>query len=294
MSLARAVSIGLLFAGTVAGTIADRPERLEPLVLGGYRVLAADFHIHSSTWSDGALTPWGLVLEAERQGLDVIAITGHNQVSDAKVGGWFAGLIGSPVVITGQEVVAPGHHVIAVGIEQVVDSRQNVGEQIQAIHQQGGVAIAAHPLPQFWPGFDAAAMARLDGAEICHPMVYGKDANQLALERFAARGHLAAIGSSDFHGLGRMGMCRTYLFAADTSRGAILDAVRARRTVVYGEKGRAYGDPSLVHLAESYPALRERAVHDPAPTTLERISRLAGLLGLAGLVLTQSRSSVLG
>jgi hypothetical protein len=289
VSLQRILSLILLLAGILAGTISDRPRPREPRSLGGYRVLAADFHIHSSTWSDGALTPLGLGLEARRQGLDVIAITGHNQVSDAKVGQWFAGLTAGPTVFVGQEVLAPGHHIIAVGIEEAVDSRQDVVRQIDDIHRQGGVAIAAHPLPQFWPGFDASAMARLDGSEICHPLIYGNDTDRQNLEGFAARGHVAAIGSSDFHGLGRMGMCRTYVFATDTTRTAILDAIRARRTVVYGEKGRAYGDPALVRLAESVPQLREEAVADPAPGALELISRFAGLVGLAGLVLTQSR-----
>lgn len=292
MTVVQRIAGGLLLAAIVAGTFGDRSARHDPLVLGGYRVLAADFHIHSSTWSDGGLTPWGLVLEAERQGLDVIAITGHNQVSDAKVGRWFARLIGGPTVMVGQEVLAPEHHVIAVGIENVVDSRQGVAQQADAIHEQGGAAIAAHPLTGFWPGFDAPAMARLDGAEICHPLVYGRDGEQHELESFAARGYVAAIGSSDFHALGRMGMCRTYVFATDSTPRAIVDAIRAHRTVVYAEKGRVYGDPSLVRLAAAHPALRERAVTDPPPTALEIFSRLAGLAGLVGLVLTRGRPSV--
>jgi predicted metal-dependent phosphoesterase TrpH len=290
--MVRRIAFGLLAAGTIAGTIADRPLRRGPMIVGGYHVLSADFHIHSSTWSDGALTPWGLVLEAERQGLDAIAITGHNQVSDAKIGRWFAHLIGGPIVLVGQELVHPEHHVIAVGIERVVDSSQDVSAQADDIHQQGGIAIAAHPLPQFWDGFDATARARLDGTEMCHPVIYGADVRQRQLEEFAARSRAAAIGSSDFHGFARMGLCRTYLFATDASPAAILDAIRARRTVVYGEKGRVYGDPTLARLAAGYPALRDEAVVDPRPRPLELISRLAGLLGLAGLVLTQDRRAI--
>jgi hypothetical protein len=291
MSVTRRVSLVFLIAGIIAGTMSDRAMRRQSRVIGGYRVLAADFHIHSSTWSDGALTPLGLVHEAGRQGLDVIAITGHNQVSDAKVGRWFAASAARPIVLIGQEVLAPGHHVIAVGVEQAVDSRQAVSAQIDEIHGQGGVAIAAHPVRAFWPGFDAAAMARLDGAEICHPIIYGRDDKQRELEQFSAGGRFTAIGSSDFHGLGRMGMCRTYVFAADATPLAVLDALRAHRTVVYAEKGRVYGDPALVQLAASHPELREEAVTDPAPSVLELVSRLTGLVGLLGLALTQSRST---
>jgi predicted metal-dependent phosphoesterase TrpH len=292
MTVLRRVAFGMLLAAVCAGTIGDRSPRREPLFLGGYRVLAADFHIHSSTWSNGTLTPWGLVLEADRQNLDAIAITGHNQVSDAKIARWFAKWIGGPIVLVGQEVVAPEHHVIAVGVEQAVNSRQEVARQAIDIHQQGGVAIAAHPVASFWLGFDAAAMAGLDGAEICHPLVYGNDHGLEDLQLFAARGRLAAIGSSDFHGFGRMGMCRTYVFSTDTTPAAIIDALRARRTVVYVEKGRAYGDPSLVRLAAAHPELRAQAVEARPPTALELFSRLAGLAGLAGLVLTQGRWTI--
>ena len=230
----RGASLTLLVVAIAAGTAADRPARRPALTLGGYRVLAADFHIHSSTWSDGALTPWGLVLEAKRHGLDAIAITAHNQVSDAKVGRWFAHVFGGPTILIGQEILAPGHHVIAVGIDRVVDWHQRVADQIDEVHRQGGVAIAGHPVPDYWPAFDESALARLDGAEICHPLIYELESGQRDLERFASRATVAAIGSSDFHGLGRMGDCRTYVFARDNSAEAILEALRAHRTVVYG------------------------------------------------------------
>jgi hypothetical protein len=286
----RGLSAGLLGLAIVAGTAADRPVARAPLVIGGFRVLAADFHIHSSTWSDGALTPWGLVLEAERQGLDAIAITGHNQVSDSQVGRWFSRIAGGPTVLSGEEVHTVGHHVIALGIERVVDWRATVADQIDDIHRQGGVAIAAHPEREFWPGFGDAETARLDGAEICHPLIYGRGDLQRDLEHFAARAPLAAIGSSDFHGTGRMGMCRTYVFATDNSVGAILEALRAHRTVVYGLGGKAYGDPALVQLAESHSELRERATSDVPPTWLDWISRVCGVMGCCGVIVATRRA----
>jgi hypothetical protein len=282
----RGVSAGLVGLAIVAGTMADRPVIKAPLTLGGYRVIAADFHIHSSMWSDGALTPWGLVLEAERQGLDAIAITGHNELWDSRVGRWFARAVHGPTVLTGEEIHTLGHHVIAVGIERVVDWHADVADEIDDIHRQGGIAIAAHPLPEFWPAFGDAEMARLDGAEICHPLILGREDLQRDLERFAARAPLAAIGSSDFHGMGRMGSCRTYVFARDNSAGAILEALRAHRTVVYGPGGKAYGDPALIQLAATHPELRERATTDETPGWLDWISRVCGVIGCLGLVVT--------
>jgi len=78
--------------------------------------------------------------------------------------------------------------------------QQPAASAVDEIHRQGGIAIAAHPLQRSWDGYDAAAIERLDGAEVCHPIIYGDDSTQAQLERFAARGTAAAIGSSDFHG----------------------------------------------------------------------------------------------
>ena len=98
------------------------------------------------------------------------------------------------------------HHVIAVGITKTVDSALDVGAQMDGIHRQGGIAIAAHPGPMFWKGFEPV-MDRLDGAEICHPAIYAIDEAQAVFEQFSQRTSAAAIGSSDFHGLGRLGLC---------------------------------------------------------------------------------------
>ena len=71
---------------------------------------------------------------------------------------------------------------------------------------------------------------------------------------------------------------------------AILDAVRAHRTVVCG-LNQVYGDPALIQLAEIDGRLRDSA---PSPTSrggpLDWFSRVAGVLGLAGVVLIGTRS----
>ena len=290
MSAIRGITIGLFAVGIAAGTVADAPHPVRPLTLGGYRVLAADFHVHSSMWSDGALTPWGIVGQARRDGLDAIAFTGHNQIWDGKMATWFSAVTGGPTVIPGQEILSRGHHIIAVGTHTVIEGGHSAATLIAQVHRQGGIAIAAHPFKDMWAGFDDAAMQTLDGGEICHPIVYWPEQAQGELEQFAARGRFAAIGSSDFHGIGRVGLCRTYVFARDTSAEAILEAVRARRTVVYGRGGKAYGEPALVQLAADHPHLREIATVDPPAAMLDWISRVTAVLGMFGLVVISGGS----
>ncbi|HLG54092.1 MAG TPA: PHP-associated domain-containing protein [Vicinamibacterales bacterium] len=280
----------LIVTAVTVGTAIDRVPSRESITLGGYRVLAADFHTHSSTWSDGSVTPWGLVLEARHQGLDAIAITGHRQTLDAKWGRWFSEQIGGPTVLVGEELPEIPHHLVAVGIETTVDSALDVAAQIAEIHRQGGIAIAAHPGPMFWKGFEPV-MDRLDGAEICHPAIFDYEEAQAIFEQFAQRTSAAAIGSSDFHGLGRLGICRTFVFARENSAPAIIEAIRARRTVVFGRDGKPYGNPELIRLAVADGRLPAAARPDYPASWLDRVSQLLGLAGLAGLVVSSRRRS---
>jgi predicted metal-dependent phosphoesterase TrpH len=285
MPPARLAAAVVFVASLAAGTLADRPPPQRQIEIGGYRVLAVDLHTHSSMWSDGALTPWGLVLEADRQGLDAIAITGHNDVFDGRLGRAFARAVSRVVVLPGEEILSdPDYHLIAIGVRERIGFRQRAADAIDAIHRQGGVAIAAHPIREFWRAYDAAAMQRLDGAEICHPLIYGRDGAQQELEAFAARAHVAAIGSSDAHGVGPMGFCRTFVFVRDATERGILDALRARRTVVFGRGAAIYGDPALVRIAGADARLRD-AARPARAGLLDALSRIGGVLGLAGLLL---------
>jgi hypothetical protein len=248
-------------------------------------VIAADFHAHPAIVSAAALAPWDLVLEARRQGLDAVAITPHNQVFPAKIGRWFASRTGGPTVIVGEEIRGPRYHLIALGIDHRIGWRQAAAATIDEVHRQGGAAIAAHPTAAYWPAYDADAIARLDGSEVMHPIVDVYESARGELRQFYQRGRFAAIGSSDYHGLGRLGQCRTYVFASDDSERAIVSAIRAGQTVVYDSDGRAYGNPELIRLAAQHGRLRDSEPSRSDPGLLAIVSRLAGILGLFGAVL---------
>ena len=123
-------------------------------------------------------------------------------------------------------------------------------------------------------------------------MAYISDAGRDDLDAFAARTAATPIGSSDFHGFSRIGLCRTYVFAADNSATAIVAALKAHRTVVYGVDGKVYGDPALIQLADSVPRLRADAMMWlDRGGWLDWVSRIAGVLGMLALVLRRERWS---
>jgi hypothetical protein len=285
MNSTRWLAAVLIAVSLLAGTVSDTVRKNPPLMLGGYHVLAADFHVHPFPLSWSTLAPWDLVLEAQRQHLDAIAITGHNHVWVGKAGSWFSRQIGSPTILVGEEIVAPTYHLLAIGIDHTIDWQQPAATAIDEVHRQGGVAIAAHPLFKYWAAFDSNAMSKLDGSEVLHPLAYVRPPAYLQFQQFYARKRLTAIGDSDFHGLGPVGMCRTFVFARDNSPSAIVDALRAGHTVVYDRDGHSYGDPDLIRLASQDSRFAELISPDPPPSFLVILSRFSGLAGLFILIL---------
>jgi hypothetical protein len=206
-----------------------------------------DFHVHPFPLSASTLAPWDLVLEARHQGLDAIAITGQNEAYSGQAARWFSRLVDGPTVIAGEEIHGPKFHMIAAGIHQTISWRLSAAEAIAEVHRQGGVAIAAHPTQESWPFFGDAA-TRLDGAEVAQPVVLQLPHRAGELHEFHRKSGAAAIGSSDWHGFGPLGTCRTYVFATNDSEAAILEAIRARRTVVI-DRGRIFGNVELAQSA---------------------------------------------
>jgi hypothetical protein len=159
---------------------------------------------------------------------------------------------------------------VAVGIDRTISWRVNAAQAIAETHRQGGVAIAAHPIRDSWAAWGDAA-AQLDGTEVLQPASWTTPETAAELRDFYARFPVAAVASSDYHGLGPLGAFRTYIFARDNSEQGILEAIRAHRTLAF-EGSRAFGDPALQALAAG------RLPNPPAPAT-----RTAGILGLVAL-----------
>jgi hypothetical protein len=280
MTTTQAISGALLLAGLVVGARVPWGLQSEPPSVGGYLILTGDFHVHAYP-GDGALTPRQLRDLAASKGLDVIAITNHNQTLASRL--LPAG--DGPIVLLGEEVTNPDFHLIAVGITHDVDWDQPAVKAIADIHEQGGVAIVAHPERAFWKGWDAPAMATVDGVEVAHPML--REVGSAAeFDDFFARVQagnpaVARIGSSDYHIGQAPGECRTYLFARERSRGGVLDAIRSGRTVARRADGTLLGDPALVQLVSAHVNLE-----DAATPPFALFSALCAWAGIAGLMLS--------
>lgn len=193
----------------------DAAHALDPTI----RLGRADLHIH--TWASDGTAPVQAVLDrVEAEGvLDVIAIADHERIDAAVAARQMAEDQGLRAqVVIGEEISTLGGHLLALFLERPVPPMKSLRWSIEAVHDQGGLAIPAHPLVPFPMCAQGGAIRRLldddneavhpDALETWNPTAVGKYRHATVV-RFAEEVGLPAIGSSDAHALAAIGTCWT-------------------------------------------------------------------------------------
>ena len=170
---------------------------------------AAETHAHTLA-SDGMVTPEELVAAAARVGITVLAVTDHDTTGSCERAADAGAELGVDVV-RGEEVTTAlpaGIHVVGLFLERQVRMGMSIEDTVDAIHDQGGLAILAHPfMPTYFGSIQEPRAKRLlearrvDGVELRHtaPMTPRAWAR---LDRFYAAHREragAALGAGDSH-----------------------------------------------------------------------------------------------
>ncbi len=195
----------------------------------------ADIHMHT-TFSDGTATVRE-VLEyvVERTDLKVIAITDHDTIEGALEARRLAPQYGIEVIV-GAEISTLEGHMLALFIEEPLPRKRPAAESIAAVHEQGGLCIAAHPYGILVPSMGRAGLRErysgaqrewpLDGVESFNASLWLTSNNDTAAAVGAELG-LTLCGGSDSHHLATIGMGYT-LFPGQT-------AEDLRRAIITGQ-----------------------------------------------------------
>jgi predicted metal-dependent phosphoesterase TrpH len=180
----------------------------------------ADLHLHTD-FSDGWPSPEDVVDRvALRTRLNVIAITDHDTIEGALYAAEHAAKRRGPRrvhVIVGEEVSSRDGHIVGLFLAQRVRPGMSAAATVHAIHEQGGLAIAAHP---FWRT-QRQARGRLvhgvgwlagelefDAIEVENSTPGFYLFNQMA-HRLAEATGAAVVGNSDAHILDAIGRAHT-------------------------------------------------------------------------------------
>ena len=106
----------------------------------------ADLQLHSDL-GDGLASPEAILDAAERVGLDVIALTDHDDIRGAFLLRDIAARRSSPVeIIPGVEVTTRNGHLLALWVEDEIPMFDPLAATVSLIHRAGGIAIVPHPL----------------------------------------------------------------------------------------------------------------------------------------------------
>jgi len=179
---------------------------------------AAETHAHTLA-SDGMVTPEELVAAAAAVGLSVLAVTDHDTtggVDRALEAGERYGV----EVVRGEEVTTAlpaSTHLVGLFLSAPVRMGMSLEDTVDAIHDQGGLAVLPHPFMPTWfasiterRARRLAERRRIDAIELRHTAPMSARARERLDRFYADSGERvgAALGAGDshfgIHDLGRM------------------------------------------------------------------------------------------
>lgn len=178
----------------------------------------ADLHIHTIYSYDGTTTIETVLKHARRAGLDVIAITDHDEIRGALRAEEISADYNIKV-IPGIEVSTAEGHLLTLFVRTLIPAGRPLIETLQHVDEAGGIAIAAHPLAVGAHSLNETAIRcaleteigqrTLLGIESLNASLFYRGSNARAA-RLAQRVGLAMVGCSDSHVGWNIGHARTF------------------------------------------------------------------------------------
>ncbi|MFJ4840176.1 CehA/McbA family metallohydrolase [Streptomyces sp. NPDC088746] len=205
-----------------------------------------DCHVHS-LHSDGELAPEELAARARAARLDFIATTEHNSAAAPGVWGHLAA--DDFLILLGEEVTTKTGHWLALGLDpgEVVDWKHPVRDGLvdkclDQVHRAGGLCVAAHPHAPYPSGDFMFPFLGFDVVEVWNGLwtsdrPWNAD-NEAALAEWGRSlaadlrtgSWRPAMGNSDTHLGGQIGIPHTVVFAEELSTEAVLTGICAGRS----------------------------------------------------------------
>ena len=97
-----------------------------------------DLHVHSKDSSCSKLTMKQIIMSAKLKDLDAVCIVNHDKISEIH-------LKSRILILIGCEVTTKDGHLLIFGLNEEITKDLPVEEALELIHEQGAIAIGAHP-----------------------------------------------------------------------------------------------------------------------------------------------------
>jgi predicted metal-dependent phosphoesterase TrpH len=225
-----------------------------------------------TTLSDGTAHVTEVLNHIERfTNLDVIAITDHDRI-EASLWAYEHRARWRFDVVPGMEVTTRGGHVLALWVMQTIPPHMSLEETVAAVHEQGGMAILAHPLEILidpaaaWRYFCTPSVllqARVDAVEVFNAGSLTPGMNAAARARLRRLG-IPFTGNSDAHLPESIGS--GYTRFCGKSAADLRQSLRHGWTAAEGERWQLTTYLKLLHTAIQWKRSRSsRAKHPFVP-----------------------------
>lgn len=255
----------------------------------------ADIHVHTRysgfgkysflRFPESITEPAKAVEAARRKKLDVLCITDHNTIQGAIIAKKHA--VGVDVVI-GEEISSADGEILALFIQEGIKPNIGAPETIDLIHEQGGIAVAAHPFSPQCPSLGKKiCYLKLDGVEVfnaCH-----RDAYTNLMAQTFSPGKMAWLGSSDAHSLDMIGNGYT-IFEGRTSE-ELRKSILKRKTSFGGSRTPLSEciswsrEIAIESIKMIYNSLRGEKSQDILYSEIDKTTKRTKALGLIGAAL---------
>jgi hypothetical protein len=210
--------------------------------------LRIDPHVHTLA-SDGVDDVETMIQAAIASGLDAIAISDHERMDAAVAGQAMAEHRGWPIeVIVGEEISTRGGHLLGLYLQERIRPWHSLKDSIARVHEQGGLAIIAHPLPPYPLCASERTIRKLmdeadpiyhpDGMEGFNPTTAGAALRHWSRRAPALADELgiAATGGSDAHKAANVGTTHTLVRRTGTLEQSLRAALAERDTRWHGSE----------------------------------------------------------
>jgi len=207
-----------------------------------------DMHTHSYYSYDGAFSPEALISAAKKKGLDGIALTDHDTVAGWERAKKTADGTGA-FLILGEEIRIKEKgktiaEILGYFLKEKIDGKnKTIGQIVDEIRKQGGIAVLAHPFNWRKPFHELEEYKNIfDAIEVFNSRSQTSRGNKRAQD-FVNRNNLAFTAGTDAHSPFEIG--KTYIEAEAKNADELKEAILNKKIKIISRQGTLSVYPAL-------------------------------------------------
>ncbi|XGI83620.1 CehA/McbA family metallohydrolase [Halorutilales archaeon Cl-col2-1] len=198
--------------------------------------LKVDLHVHSDASHDGRSSVESILERASEIGLDAVAITDHDSISESLRAHEIASEY-DIISIPGVEISTSDGHLLALGIEDLPEIGMPIDETVERVRDLGGLAVVPHPFQRTRHG--AGKVDDCDAMEVYNSRLLTGRSNRKA-RKYAEANGFTQVGGSDAHTVSMVGRTYTEILTTidskiETSEN-VVDSLRQGVTSIHGKR----------------------------------------------------------